>query len=196
MKTTINNNLKQVVVLFTVCIFTVSCAQNKTESPYEATVEITSEVAVPDMDIHSAVLSGNLEIVKQHIAAGTDLNVKEPMGGSTPLMTAITFDKPKITQALIKAGSDLSITNKDGGTALHNAAFFGKVEMVQMLIDAKADKTIKNNYGMTARDLVTADYKDMKPVYDMLILQLQPMGFTLNLDELQKARPVIAMMLE
>jgi hypothetical protein len=179
-----------------IVLFTSSCAQNKTESPSEVNAEVNSKVSAPEMDIQSAVLSGNLEMVKQHIEAGTDLNEKEPMGGSTPLMTAITFDKPKIAEALIKAGTDLSIKNNDGGTALHNAAFFGKVEMVKMLIEAQADKTIRNNYGMTPRDLVTADYKNMKSVYDMLILQLKPMGFTLNLDDVQEARPVIAKMLE
>ena len=33
-------------------------------------------------------------------------------------------------------------------------------------------------------------------IYEMLIQQLQPMGFTLDLNELQKARPVVAMMLQ
>ncbi|MBT6391098.1 MAG: ankyrin repeat domain-containing protein, partial [Candidatus Marinimicrobia bacterium] len=36
------------------------------------------------MDIQTAVISGNLEVVKQHIEAGTDINQKEQMSGSTP----------------------------------------------------------------------------------------------------------------
>ena len=196
MKTTINNTAKLLVALFTVSIFTVSCAQNKTEGPSEVTAEVSNTIKAPEMDIQGAVISGNLDMVKQHIAAGSDLIAKEPMSGSTPLMTAITFDKIEIAEELIKAGADLSITNNDGGTALHNAAFFGKVEVVQLLIDAKADKTVKNNWGATPRETVMGDFAEIKPVYDMLILQLQPMGFSLDLEQVEKARPVIAMMLE
>jgi hypothetical protein len=39
------------------------------------------------------------------------------------------------------------------------------------------------------------DFAQMEPIYKMLIQQLKPMGFTLDLNELEKARPVVAMML-
>ena len=97
---------------------------------------------------------------------------------------------------MINANADLSVKNNDGGTALHTAAFFGRIEIVQLLIDAKADKTVRNNYGATARETAMVDLAQMKPIYDMLIQQLQPMGFTLDLNELQKALPVVAMMLQ
>ena len=41
-------------------------------------------VATPKTTIQTAVLTNNLEVIKQHIAAGTDLNVKDQMTGSTP----------------------------------------------------------------------------------------------------------------
>lgn len=154
------------------------------------------EITKPSIDIHGAVITGNLEAVKQHIEAGTDINQKEAMSGSTPLMTAATFNKPDIAKVLINANADLSVKNNDGGTALHTAAFFGRIEIVQLLIDAKADKTVRNNYGATPRETVLVDFAQMKPIYAMLIQQLKPMGFTLDLNELQKARPVVAMMLQ
>ncbi|MEE4247407.1 MAG: ankyrin repeat domain-containing protein [Kangiellaceae bacterium] len=189
-------NSTKTVVLFALALvlFSSSCAQKNNDTAQQK--EATSKVNAPEIDIHGAVLTNNLEAVKQHIDAGTDINAKEPMGGSTPLITAITFDKPEIANALVKAGADLSIQNNDGSTALHTAAFFGKVEMVQMLIDAKADKTIKNNYGATPREIVLAEFSQMKPIYEMMMAQLKPMGFTLDLAELEKARPVVAMMLE
>ncbi|HAS39488.1 MAG TPA: ankyrin repeat domain-containing protein [Microscillaceae bacterium] len=147
------------------------------------------------MDIHTAVIKGKLEVVKQHIKAGTDMNQKEPMSSATPLMSAITFNKPAIAKALIEANANLSVKNKDGSTALHTAAFFGRIKMVQMLLDAKADKTIKNNFGATPRETVLGEFAQMKPVYEMLIQQLKPMGFVLNLEEVKKARPMIAKML-
>ena len=135
-------------------------------------------------------------MVKQHIKAGTDINEKDAMSGSTPLISAVTFDKTDIAKALIDAKADLTITNNDGATALHVAAFFCRVEIVQLLIDAKADKTVKNNFGATARETVMGPFADMKPIYEMLQQQLSPLGLQLDLNELEKTRPVIAMMLQ
>ena len=198
MKTLKINSIKMTLkmALFIILINT-GCAQsNKKDSQAISKTETKSTVKKPSIDIQTAVITGNLDAVKQHIKAGTDINEKEPMSGSTPLMTAATFNKPDIAKALIDAHADLSIKNNDGGTALHNAAFFGRIEIVQMLIDAKADKTIKNNFGATPRETVMGNFAEIKPFYDMIIQQLKPMGFTLDMDELQKARPVVAMMLQ
>ncbi|SDS38374.1 ankyrin repeat domain-containing protein [Winogradskyella sediminis] len=183
------------MLFFTLLIMS-SCAQSNKESRSSDSAKATKTVDKPSIDIHGAVLTGNLEAVKQHIEAGTDINQKEAMSGSTPLMSAATFNKPEIAKVLINANADLSIKNNDGGTALHTAAFFGRIEIVQLLIDAKADKMVRNNYGATPRETVMVDFDQMKPIYEMLIQQLQPMGFTLDLNELQKARPVVAMMLQ
>ncbi|MBI9041691.1 ankyrin repeat domain-containing protein [Lutibacter sp.] len=188
-------NLTIKILVLTV-LLTSACAQsnkNANSSSNNSTAKIVSK---PKIDIHSAVISGDLEAVKQHIKAGTDINQKEPMSGSTPLMSAATFNKIEIAKYLINAQAKLAIKNNDGSTALHIAAFFGRVEIVQILIDAKANKTIKNNFGATPRETVLANFNEMKPIYEMLISQLQPMGFTLDMIELQKARPVIAMMLQ
>ena len=167
-----------------------SCAESDKKESSEP------KVATPKMNIQTAVLSNNLEVVKQHIAAGTDLNVKDQMTGSTPLITAVAFGKTAIVKALIKANVDLSIKNNDGGTALHNAAFFGNIEIAQILVDAKADKTIKNNFDVTARESVLVPYKSMEPIYKMVKQQLEPMGLKMDLAEIKKNRPVIAKILE
>ncbi len=144
----------------------------------------------------AAIISGNLEVVKQHIEAGTDINMKDQMSGSTPLITAATFGKTAIVKALIDAYADLDIKNSEGSTALHAAAFFGRIEIVQMLIDAGADKTIKNDHAATPRESVIVSFTEMKPVYEMIQQQLGPLGLKLDLKELEKIRPVIAMMLQ
>ena len=112
------------------------------------------------------------------------------------MITASTFGKQEIAKALIDAGADLSIQNNDGSTALHTAAFFCEVEIVQMLLDAKADKTTLNNYGSTPRATVEGPFEAVKPIYEMMQQQLGPMGMQLDLNELEKTRPVIAMMLQ
>jgi ribosomal protein S15P/S13E len=179
-------------------LLTAACGQsgNKVEEQANSNTEVKAVVDAPEMDIQAAILSNNIEAVKQHIEAGTDLNKKDAMSGSTPLITAASFGKNKIAQELIDAGADLTAKNNDGATALHTAAFFCRVEVVQSLIDAKADKSARNNFGATARETVMGPFADMKPIYEMLQKQLQPMGLQIDLDEIEKTRPVIAMMLQ
>lgn len=191
MKSQKMNSLKIVFTFSLIVILLASgCAQS------DNSTDPKTKVAKPKMDIQTAVLSGDLEVVKQHIAAGTDLNKKDQMSGSTPLITAVTFGKTAIVKALLDAKADLTIKNNDGGTALHNAAFFCRVEILQLLIDANADKTIKNNFGATPRETVMGPFVDIKPFYEMLQQQLGPFGLQLDLDELEKTRPMIALMLQ
>lgn len=179
-------------------LFTSACAQSGNNSKAQVVHkgEAKSVVEKPEMDIPTAIISGNLEVVKQHIEAGTDINMKDAMSGSTPLITAASFGKTDISKALIDAGADLSIKNNDGSNALHVAAFFCRIEIVQLLIDAGADKTAPNNYGATARESVMGPWDEIKPIYEMVQQQLAPFGLQLDLAEIEKSRPVIAMMLQ
>ncbi len=189
MKTIKHNSPKVLMNLAMLAILLPACSQTN------GTNKKTSAIA-PEMDIHSAVLYNNPQAVRQHIEAGTDINMKEPFSGSTPLVSAATFGNTEIAIMLIDAGADLTITNNDGTTPLHAAAFFCRVEIVQMLLDANADKTLKNNFGATPRETVMGPFSDMKPIYEMIQQQLEPMGLQLDMAQLEKTRPVIAMMLQ
>ena len=150
-----------------------ACGQKKSESDKQVTAKTT--VKAPDMALSAAVVTGNYDVVKQHIEAGTDINEKDP---------------------LIDAGADLSIKNNDGSTALHVAAFFCNVEAVQMLMDAGADKNVKNNYGATPRETIMGPFADVKPIYEMMQQQLGPIGLQLDMEEIEETRPTIAVMLQ
>ena len=199
MKTTKINSVKIAMIFsFIILLMTSACAQSGSSSKADSNKEsrTLTKTEKPAMDIQAAVISGNLDIVKQHIEAGTDINVKDPMSGSTPLITAATFDKSAIAKALIDADADLTLKNNDGATALHVAAFFCRVEIVQMLMDANADKNVKNNFGATPRETVAGPFAEIKPIYEMLQQQLSPFGLQLDLNEIEKTRPVISMMLQ
>jgi ankyrin repeat protein len=185
-------------ISFALVLITSACAQpsNKSKAQADHITEARTDIEKPKMDIQMAVISGNLEAVQQHIEAGTDLNKKDAMSGSTPLITAASFGKNDIAKVLIDAGADLSLKNNDGSTALHSAAFFCRIEIVQMLIDAHADKTIRNNFGATARETVMGPFEEIEPIYKMLQEQLGPLGLEIDLTEIEKTRPVIAMMLQ
>ena len=190
MKTIKINSIPSLGVLLVCALLFTACAQNKKEPVAEAAIN------APKMDLQTAVISDNLAVVRQHIEAGTELNQKDAFSSSTPLITAATFGRTEIAKALINAGADLSPKNNDGSTALHAAAFFCRVEVVQLLIDARADKTILNNFGATPAQTVQGPFEDIKPIYEMMQQQLSPMGFQLDIAEVEKTRPVIAMMLQ
>ncbi|MCD9018693.1 ankyrin repeat domain-containing protein [Parachryseolinea silvisoli] len=155
-----------------------------------------TSVSAPPVDIHTAVLTENLGALQQHIQAGTNLNEKDPFGGSSPLITAAVFGKTEMARTLIEAGADLNFINNDGSTPLHTAAFFCRPEIVRMLLDKGADKTIKNKYGATPYESVAGPFADVKDAYDMMGKMLSPMGLTLDYAYIEQTRPVIADMLK
>lgn len=170
-----------------------ACQQNGENAEPENSI---AQAVAPEIDLPTAILTENHQALEQHIEAGSDLNAKDPMSGSTPLITAVTFNKEKAARRLMEAGVNLEVQNNDGSSALHSAAFFGRIEMVKLLVEAGANKNLRNNFGATPRESVLGDFEQVKPVYDMMILQLEPLGFQLDLKELEEARPVIAMMLQ
>lgn len=160
------------------------------------TKQSNSAVKAPDVDLHTAVITDNMEAVKQHIAAGSDLNARDPFGGSSPLISAAVFGKTEIAKVLIDAGVDLNFQNGDGSTALHTAAFFCRPEIVKLLLDKNVDRTIKNKYEATAYDNVALPFAQMKDAYDMMGNVLGPMGLKLDYAYIEKTRPEIAAMLK
>lgn len=146
-------------------------------------------------DIHGAVVSDDMEAVKTYISEGGDLNVRDPFGGSSPLISAAVFGKSDMAKVLLEAGADINFQNNEGSTALHTAAFFCRPEIVKLLLENNADKTMTNKYGGTAYDNVAGSFDEMKDAYDMMGTMLGPMGLTLDYDYIKKTRPKIASML-
>lgn len=77
----------------------------------------------PSISLQDAARTGNLEAIQQHIKAASNLNEKEPVGGSSPLNTAATFGQTDAARALIKGGADVNSRNNDGATPLMTATF-------------------------------------------------------------------------
>jgi hypothetical protein len=159
-------------------------------------IAVAGTKPVQSKGLHEAVIQGDLEAINMHIEAGSDLNVKDPMGGSTPLITAAVFGKTDIANALIKAGADVDLTNNEGSTALITAAFFCRTDIVKALLKEGANKEIKNNAGSTALDSVTGPYESVKGIYDYFSSAFGQLGLDLNHDQLRTTRPIIAEILQ
>jgi ankyrin repeat protein len=189
-KINLMSKLTRAVVLITIMGAVISCGQR------QSTENKNSTAKAPAVDIHTAIVTGNKEALKQHIAAGSNLNEKDPYGGSSPLITASVFGKTEEAKMLIDAGADINFQNNDGSTALHTAAFFCRPEIVKMLLAKHADKTIKNRFGAMPYESVLGNFADVKGAYDMMGKMLEPMGLKLDYTYIEKTRPQIAEMLK
>jgi Acyltransferase family/Ankyrin repeats (3 copies) len=152
------------------------------------------ETKPPHISLHMAALQGNLDAIRQHIDAGSDLNGKDAYG-SNPLIIAATFGKAEAARALIDAGADMTITNNEGATPLHTAAFLCRTEIVKALLDKGADRNALNKAGSTALKSVAGPFDDVKAIYDSIGKSLKPLGLRLDYERIRRTRPRIAEML-
>ena len=86
----------------------------------------------PKISIHKAVETGNIDALKKHLAAGTDVNAD---AGSlvTPLHVVSVFGKDEISELLINNGADVNAVMEDGRTPLDLASKLKKTKIVELL---------------------------------------------------------------
>ena len=152
-----------------------------------------SMAAAPSVDIWTAAATGNLEAIKQHLEAGTDVDAKQPPGGGTPLLVAATFGRAEAAKFLIEKGANVNASSNDGATALHGAAFFCHAEIVKLLLDRGAIVNAKNIRGETPLDAVAGSWsQELEGIYKWLaeLWKLQ-----LDLERIKATRPGIAALL-
>ena len=99
-----------------------------------------------------AALDGNIEVSKQAIAAGVDVNAKGEVE-YTPLNIAAYWGHREIVELLLANGADVNVkTNWDGSTPLHFATENGHKEIVKLLIANGTDINAKKDNGKTPLD--------------------------------------------
>lgn len=144
------------VLLSMLLVFSIGCGNEENSGDQETQEQQTqNEVKIPKVDLHSAVVTNNIEVIKQHIAAGSDIDVLEPSKESTPLISAAFMGNAEIVKLLLDAGADVNYYNVDGANALHTAAAFGKTDVSKILIDAGIDLNAQKNDGSTALHVAT-----------------------------------------
>lgn len=75
----------------------------------------------PDISIHKAGLNRNIEAVKQHIDAGTDLNAKSSSTEFTALYWAVFHGPKEVVELLTDNGAVVDGKDNDGTTPLDTA---------------------------------------------------------------------------
>ena len=82
----------------------------------QPTNEAKAKPAKPDISIVEAAAKGDLEKVKAHLAAGTDINDRDGEHDSTALHAAAFHGKLEIVKYLLEKGADINAWNGHGQT--------------------------------------------------------------------------------
>ena len=152
-----------------------------------------SEAAEETVDIWTAAAKGNLEAIKQQLAAGKDTDAKAPSIGLTPLMAAALTGQSDAAGLLLARGAKPNIGNNEGSTALHMAAFLGHVEIVKSLLAKGADLNARNDRSETPLDTVKGEWsEELEGVYKGIGAYLK---LELDLEKIKSTRPKIAALL-
>jgi len=115
-----------------------------------------------DKTISIASGIGDLEAVKQHLATGADVNVKDA-DGSTPLHYAVSVGEKEVSELLIAHGADVNAKDEDENTPLVWAVRGGEKEVTELLIANGADVNAKGgvNVWTPLHDAASFGYKEV-----------------------------------
>ena len=167
--------MKHLLITTIAAVVLVGCGESQQSAPAPETkpVEPVAEAAkpepptakAPDISIHEAAGEGNIEAVKQHLAAGTDVNAKDE-DGLTPLHEAAGGGQKEITELLIAKGADVNANTPDGLTVFFAAILGANKEIIEMLIAKGADVNVRGFGGMTPLNM--ADDEGEKEIAALL----------------------------
>ena len=142
--------MKHILLTTIAAVLLVGCG------PSEADRALFKAVAGVELGDTSVQLGGreheerNIEAVKQHLAAGADVDVKGGWLGGTPLHYAVGEGRNEIAKLLIAKGADVNAKGKFGSTPLH---FATSKEIAELLIAEGANVNAKDERGKTPLDL-------------------------------------------
>ena len=103
-----------------------------TEPVAEAAKPEQPTAKAPDISLIDAAWDGNIEAVKQHLAAGTDVNAKNDFA-RTPLHEAASNGHKEIVELLISNGADVNAKSDIYGTPLDLAIKRKRTETANLL---------------------------------------------------------------
>jgi ankyrin repeat protein len=97
----------------------------------------------------TAVQKNNLTAVKDYLAQGADVNLKDSFG-KTALHRAAYKNYQDIMTVLLDAGADINAQDNRGATPLMDAVWAKSEDAAKILVAAGANVNLKNAIGATA----------------------------------------------
>ncbi|MCB1495032.1 MAG: ankyrin repeat domain-containing protein [Bauldia sp.] len=98
--------------------------------------------------LHDAAGNGDVEMVRELVAEGVDVNQVDTMVG-TPLTKAAMAGEAEAVRVLIEAGADVNLKGGMIGLTPLQAAVYSSPEVTGMLLDAGADVAVRDGSGNT-----------------------------------------------
>ena len=150
--------MKHLLLTTIAAVVLVGCGESQQSEP-------TTAKAL-DILIHNAADEGDIEAIKQCLAAGADVNCKDTHGGTLLHRSVGNYGilaRKEIFELLIANGADVNAKDGVGETPLHWAAKEGNKEVVELLIAKGADVNAKDDVGDTP-----VDWADNKEISDLL----------------------------
>ncbi len=113
----------------------------------------------PSIGLYPAIQQGDLDQLKRHIQAETDINQTDTMGKS-PLLVAATQGELVMVRLLLKNGAKIDAEDNNGQTAIQLAVEAGRIKVADLLLKNGAQfnpndslHTIAST-GNTDRDII------------------------------------------
>ena len=160
--------MKHLLLTTIAAVLLVGCgeSQQPVPSPEAKPVEPVADAAkpegqpepttakAPNISIHRAVAIGNIEAVKQHLAAGVDVNAKDVLY-RTPLHNAAFLGHKEIVELLIANGADVNARDDGGATPLDWAKEMNERHSPEAKVAKKEVATIllRKHGGKTGEEL-------------------------------------------
>ena len=99
--------MRHILLTKIAAVVLVGCGESQQSATSPKTKPEPPTAKAPDISIHDAADRGNIEAVKQHIAAGADVNAQNG-GGPAPLHIAAYRGHKEIAELLIAEGADVN----------------------------------------------------------------------------------------
>lgn len=107
---------------------------------------------VMEPQIFEEARMGNCEALRQYLAFGGDIEIRNHKGHTLLMLTAY-HDQEHASELLIEHGADVNSMDDMVNSILMGACFKGHVGVVELLLSQGAMTDLKNPHGMTALDL-------------------------------------------
>ena len=128
---------------------------------------------LPKLEIEQSLLqaikAGNIEAVKQHLEAGTDVNASDNLGRTALHKASGWQGQREIVELLISNGADVNAKRSDGAIPLHYAVYYNRMENAEILLSNGADLNAKDGDQNGATPLHEAAWRSRKEIVDLLI---------------------------
>ncbi len=120
-----------------------------------STQDMSPRAINEDLGVFGAVTIGDLEMVREFISSGVDVNARRRFDGKTLFHVAVCYGnclehvKMDVVRFLADEGADLTATDMHGNTPLHDAVGTNWLEVVKFLLERGVDPDIRDGTGET-----------------------------------------------